>query len=213
MRLGIIERSPLFVRSTPEICGPCYRARTLHHALPKTERERLGSLVAGSCVDVYNVGSFRYPRQNTVFLHCDGIALPKVWFKPGRPYVPHLTFYDGSSTDFASELVALLRQYKIQFQFTATQLYQLVSSNGQKSFELRAAVDEPEFRAFMADAVINLDEVKFLGEASRLYSCPDMSICFSNQFDDFITVLADAAVRLLGVQGVGQHSRHVADLA
>jgi hypothetical protein len=136
--------------------------------LSKAALERLGNLVSGSYVEVYDVGAFQYPRQNTVFLHCDGIALPKVWVKPGRPYIPHLTLYDGASQFFARELVGLLRTYRIQFQFTATKLYELVSSNGQRSFELRASFDEPQFRAFMAHSVVDLDDVRFLDERSRL---------------------------------------------
>lgn len=136
--------------------------------LPRHELKELSDKVEGSVVDVWEAGAFIGPKQNTVFLHCDGPRLRTLWFKPKLPYIPHITLYDGPSREFAERLISMLREYHTHFQFTTTGLFQLVSAGGQHTFELSAAFKEPELLGIMDETIEGLQEVRYLADPSRL---------------------------------------------
>lgn len=136
--------------------------------LPRNQREELSAKVEGSKVDVWEAGAFIGAGQNTVFLHCDSPYLRRVWHKPKLRYTPHLTLYDGPSREFAMGLQSLLREYDTRFQFTATGLFELKSSRGQHTFELRVAVKESELLALLSESFVRMDEMRRVPDAARL---------------------------------------------
>jgi hypothetical protein len=136
--------------------------------LPRAQVLRFSRAIEGAAVCVHDSGSFLGPRQNTVFLHCDSSAFRRVWYKPRLPYIPHLTLYDGPSRTYASKLIRLLRDYRIEFRFTATGLRELRSSNGQQSIELASTLNESELRRFISRVVEFSDDLRTLSDTSRL---------------------------------------------
>jgi hypothetical protein len=62
-------------------------------------------IVENSEIEVTGVDAFLGPRQNTVYFALAAPALQGAWHKPDYPeYRPHLTIYDGDSSDFAKLL-------------------------------------------------------------------------------------------------------------
>jgi 2'-5' RNA ligase len=134
----------------------------------RADLERWSRRIAGASIDVWGVGSFRSNTQATVFLHCDSPILRRVWYKPRLGYVPHITLYDGRSQIFADRLEALLNDYNTHFSFSATKLFELRSSQGQRSFELTTTVKEAEITGFSHGYLTDLESIRSLNDASRL---------------------------------------------
>jgi len=83
----------------------------------KIDIRSVNDKVAGRIVSIDGVDNFFAYNQNTVFFHCSAPVLTTVWKKPDFPFNPHLTIYDGRSTEFAHRLYDILKAHTYRLRF------------------------------------------------------------------------------------------------
>ena len=129
-----------------------------------SRRERI---VRGSEITALGVDCFFNERQNTIFIRCDSEALRQTVEKKHFGYNPHITLYDGTSREFAADLLERLKVLDMRFSFLADGLTPLISVKGQGTLDLQLAVDE-DFVARMLGKPISVQDIPDLKLSERL---------------------------------------------
>ena len=103
---------------------------TVRGPYPRRDRRsgRFSRFVEGSEINIVGPGHFFDFEQNTVYLRCVSPELKIVWDKPDYGFNPHITLYDGASSEFARKLWDIVSQHPLKFSFVAGPLAPLVSS-------------------------------------------------------------------------------------
>jgi len=125
------------------ICNPTEKQRAhLTVRGPYQKRIDVAAIsrkIVGDTVSIDRVGNFFDAGQNTVFFHCSAPELKNVWSKPHFPFNPHITLYDGSSSEFAHRIYTVISRYNYCLRFRAEALEPIESVKGQESMSLAFA--------------------------------------------------------------------------
>ena len=142
-------------------------------------------LIESSEVYVRGVDNFFDSNQNTVYLKCGSPLLKDVWYKPDYGFNPHITLYDGSSSELARKLWNIVSSRNYDFSFIAGPLAPLVSSRRyQGGMALQADLDSKLLRDITGVDVDGVN-VESLGEARRLEAI-DKLCHFLSKFDSHL---------------------------
>jgi hypothetical protein len=133
----------------------------------KIDIDSANDKISGGIVSFDGVGNFFDSNQNTVFFRCSSPRLRAVWRKPDFPFNPHLTIYDGKSSDFAHRLFDLLRRHEYRMRFRAEQLEAIESRKGQSGMSLALAFNANLMRKAVGRRITAAD-VPRLSERERL---------------------------------------------
>ena len=123
--------------------------------------------IFGTEVVADGVSAFFNESQNTVFIQCQSEKLREVWNKPDYEFNPHITLYDGSSREFAVNLLDKLLEVSIRFKFLVDELQPLESFKGQSSSWLRDSFDE-DFAEEVIGRRLNAAEVDDMPDKVRI---------------------------------------------
>jgi hypothetical protein len=153
------------------LCNPIEKQRA-HITVRGPYRKRidvkgLSERVNGGIVSFDGVGNFFNSRQNTVFFRCSAPRLRAVWSKPDFPFNPHLTIYDGKSSEFAHRLFDLVSRYEYPLRFRAEELEAIESRRGQSSMSLALAFNSALVRKAVGRGIV-ATQVPRLSERRRL---------------------------------------------
>lgn len=96
--------------------------------------------VAGAIVSIVGAGRFS-PPQLTVFLQCDASAIKANWWKPNHGYHPHITLYDGDSSELSEGAFTILHSLRLFATVTLGKTVVYPSHSGQGTMLLSLNVD------------------------------------------------------------------------
>lgn len=153
------------------LCNPTEKQRA-HITVRGPYKKRIdvtsiNEKVAGGIVSFDGIGNFFDSRQNTVFFRCSAPRLRSVWSKSDFPFNPHLTIYDGKSSEFAHRLFDLISRYQYPLRFRAEELEAIESRKGQDSMSLALAFNSDLVRRAVGRGIDAADVPK-LPEQRRL---------------------------------------------
>jgi 2'-5' RNA ligase len=130
----------------------------------KIDVKAINERIAGRIVSIDGVGNFFSSNQNTVFFQCSAPVFRAVWHKEDFPFNPHLTIYDGRSSEFAHRLYELVSPYRYSLRFRAEQLDAIQSRRGQSSFTLAISFNSELVRRIVGEKITAAQVPKLTSE-------------------------------------------------